>query len=84
MAEEQIWTTKDGRKIPVRKMTTEHLKNVIRFFDCDAGQGARNRSKIKMVREELLRRKQEVDGLDDWAENPESHEIESRFDILDL
>jgi hypothetical protein len=27
-----VWVTKDGRKIPVREMTNEHLTNAIRFL----------------------------------------------------
>lgn len=28
-----VWVTKDGRKIPIKKMTNSHLLNTIRFLD---------------------------------------------------
>lgn len=29
----ETWTTKDGRRIPIREMTDQHLKNAIRFLE---------------------------------------------------
>lgn len=31
-AEMGIWTTKDGRQIPVEEMTTRHIKNTIAYL----------------------------------------------------
>lgn len=29
----EIWTTKDGKKIPIDKLTDKHLGNLIKFMD---------------------------------------------------
>ena len=37
-AERGVWTTKDGREIPVEEMTTSHIKNTIALLErnnCD-------------------------------------------------
>ena len=32
-AEKGIWITKDGRKIPIEKMTTSHIENTIKLLE---------------------------------------------------
>lgn len=29
----QIWAAKDGRVIPIRELTDEHISNILRYFD---------------------------------------------------
>lgn len=31
--EEMVWETKDGKLIPLKEMTTEHIINAINYFD---------------------------------------------------
>lgn len=31
--EEKYWETKDGKRIPLKEMTTEHIMNAINYFD---------------------------------------------------
>lgn len=34
---EEVWTTSDGREIPVVKMTENHVRNCVRFLKTEAG-----------------------------------------------
>jgi hypothetical protein len=31
--EEMVWETKDGKQIPLKEMTTEHIINAIKYFE---------------------------------------------------
>lgn len=57
-AQDGIWTTKDGRRIPVRDMTTSHILNTIAYikrnWDTDIYQPW-----IDVFEEELERRNHE-------------------------
>ena len=33
MGKKYVWTTKDGRKVPVREMTDSHLENTIKYLE---------------------------------------------------
>ena len=31
--DQKVWTTKDGKKIPIKDMTTNHIVNAIQYFE---------------------------------------------------
>ena len=73
MAENDIWITKDGRRIKMHNLNNEHLKRAINYFKPNKNL-KKNKKRWKLLMTEQKRR-------DDLIPD---NSIESRFDILDL
>jgi len=71
MAENDIWTTKEGIKMKMMEITNNHLKNAINFFEP-------KKTSYKKRWKLLMAEKKRRDNL------IPDNTIESRFDILDL
>jgi hypothetical protein len=52
VGEEPIWTTKDGKKIPLSKMSTMHITNCLKLLNLN-----KNQKWYKIFSEELEKRK---------------------------
>ena len=66
---DDIWITKDGRRIPIKEMTTMHIMRAIDFFEKAGGR----EKQVELLKIERAKRL----GI---IEEP----VESRFDILDF
>lgn len=64
--EDEIWTTRDGRKIPVGELTEEHARNILRML-IRKGRDLRDRRMIEMIAKE--------DIPDCWFERPDNHAV---------
>ena len=71
MAKNDIWTTKDGRKLKMCEMADSHLKNAINYF---SSYGNVNIHVLQILKAEKSRRDKLI------PDKP----INSRFDILDI
>ena len=72
-ANDEIWTTRDGTKIPIAEMDVEHLRNALRLV-------VRNQNKLKyMASTHCLRSTARKHGLDQVVEgaNPSDYYKES-------
>lgn len=55
----KVWKTKDGQRIPINKMDTDHIKNCINFLSKDK-KNSSIRSWVWAFTEELRRRKNAI------------------------
>tara|TARA_X000000950_G_scaffold284816_1_gene388834 strand:+ start:2174 stop:2773 length:600 start_codon:yes stop_codon:yes gene_type:complete len=71
-ANDEVWTTKDGTKIPIAEMDVEHLRNALRLV-------VRNQNKLKyMASTHCLRSTERKHGLDQVeGANPSDYYKES-------
>lgn len=53
---DSIWTTKDGREIPIRNMETSHIKNTMKYLIKEYGEHAMSWKVYKNLDKESLRR----------------------------
>lgn len=87
MAKNDIWTTRDGVKIKMYKMTDSHLKNAIKYFKPYPANDGKSR-RWQLLTCEAKRRKWKLtnNGIDIEidTENKPDEPIDNRFDILDL
>lgn len=76
MAKNDIWQTKDGKRIKMCDMTTSHLKNAMNYFRHDKKEFPMQWKLLETENQRRIKAK--------IKKEEEQDPIESRFDILDL
>ena len=77
----KVWICRDGTRIPIKKMGSDHLLNAIRFF---ARLGKEDNEKIIWLKKEAVIRELDFEGKEKFCNIKVDEPIENRFEILDL
>ena len=75
-----IWITRDGKQINIKKMTDSHLKNSVVLFGRDK-EG--NKKRWKMLEKEAKARGWDIEN-EIYKEIEPDEPIDNRWEILDI
>ena len=81
MAKNDIWTTKDGRRMKMWEMDDKHLKNAYRYFQYRKHAYP---ERWHLLKTEVQRRKKFSKGFSLDSNRIDDGPIRDRFEILDL